>query len=317
MMSEDVTPSDPIGRHPGEVEAHAVSGEGGHSTGSGRVNGIVSDKWKPFLESQRIVYLSGSSDDGEVWCTAVARAKDAVFDIIEPSIARFPFDTDSTDPLCRNFKNGDEIGALVVDFDSARRLRFNGVAHQNRETLEIHCHQAFRNCKKYIHRISFAQRYRREPQGMTSGKTLDSYARDIIESASFFFLATRSRKGDMDISYRGGPRGFVQADGTCLRWPDLRGNSYYMSIGNIISHPISSLLFIDIESGDMLHVYGTAEISWEQADDNSGRRAILFRPYRYEMRKQAFPLAGEITEYGTNILDDSSYNHNLSRKADQ
>lgn len=63
-----------------------------------------------------------------------------------------------------------------------------------------------------------------------------------------------------DMSHRGGPAGFVKvaADGKSVRWADYKGNSMYMSLGNITHNSGISLLFVDYEKGSSVHAEGHA-----------------------------------------------------------
>lgn len=63
-----------------------------------------------------------------------------------------------------------------------------------------------------------------------------------------------------DVSHRGGDRGFVEvaAGAAQLRWPDYRGNDFFMTLGNIAASGHASLMFVDYETGAMLRTEGTA-----------------------------------------------------------
>lgn len=80
-----------------------------------------------------------------------------------------------------------------------------------------------------------------------------------------FFLATAAFEMSeapcgADMSHRGGPAGFVKvaADGKSVRWADYKGNSMYMSLGNITHNSGISLLFVDYEKGSSVHAEGHA-----------------------------------------------------------
>ena len=69
--------------------------------------------------------------------------------------------------------------------------------------------------------------------------------RDIIETASMFFLATSDALGRPDVSYKGGMPGFVQVVGPSeLAFPDYNGNGMFKSLGTILENPNVGLLFI-------------------------------------------------------------------------
>jgi hypothetical protein len=75
----------------------------------------------------------------------------------------------------------------------------------------------------------------------------------MVRAADIFFLATSAHRpgaaaGGLhsgsssqphmgcDVSHRGGPPGFVEVaeGGRTLRWPDYRGNNFYMSLGQLL-----------------------------------------------------------------------------------
>src|SRR5690606_40711585 len=99
-----------------------------------------------------------------------------------------------------------------------------------------------------------------------------------------FFIGSGSRAGTgggpdgYDASHRGGPRGFVHVsnNGTRLRIPDYAGNNYFNTIGNLLRDPRVGLLFVDFETGGLLHVVGRAMIDWAPTDshDPNARRII-------------------------------------------
>src|SRR5262249_38226074 len=95
---------------------------------------------------------------------------------------------------------------------------------------------------------------------------LDRSAAQTISSADTFFIASAARvdepTGGVDVSHRGGPPGFVHLEGDTLTIPDYRGNRYFNTLGNLVSNPRAALLFVEFETGDLLHLRGTTEIVW-------------------------------------------------------
>lgn len=85
--------------------------------------------------------------------------------------------------------------------------------------------------------------------------------RDIIETASVFFLAT-SFEDSVDCSMKGGEPGFVRVTGpSTLAFPDYDGNRMYRSLGNILKNPNVGLLFVRFDGvSTRLRVNGVAAI---------------------------------------------------------
>lgn len=172
-------------------------------------------------------------------------------------------------PALSALQTGKELGALGLDFSNRRRNRVNGViSRMDKNRLEVAVKQSFGNCPKYI------QRRKISPRSGDAGKItylngLDAKAREMITYADTFFVATHahggSPTGGVDISHRGGNPGFVKIIGDTLWVPDFRGNRYMNTLGNLLAEPRAALLFLDFTNGDVLHLQGHTEISW-QAD---------------------------------------------------
>lgn len=86
-----------------------------------------------------------------------------------------------------------------------------------------------------------------------------------IEAAPFFFLATSDRDGHCDCSFKGGGSGLVKVlSANRVAFPHfearVKGNGAYMSLGNILTNPHASMLFIDFTDGARLRINGRATI---------------------------------------------------------
>ena len=84
----------------------------------------------------------------------------------------------------------------------------------------------------------------------------------FIEGAIYFFLATADEAGRPDVSFKGGPGGFVRVTGPSeLAFPDYDGNGMFKSLGNILVNPQVGLLFIAMhERPRRLRVQGRASV---------------------------------------------------------
>jgi predicted pyridoxine 5'-phosphate oxidase superfamily flavin-nucleotide-binding protein len=85
----------------------------------------------------------------------------------------------------------------------------------------------------------------------------------FIESAIYFFLATVDPQGRPDVSFKGGPAGFVRVTASDeLAFPDYDGNGMFKSIGNLSAQPYVGLLFIAMHGHPRrLRISGTATVS--------------------------------------------------------
>lgn len=90
----------------------------------------------------------------------------------------------------------------------------------------------------------------------------------FIEAQPFFFIATASRDGQCDASFRGCE---YDADGKPLPalrvlderrliFPDFTGNGLYNSLGNIMTNPHIGMLFMDFGQQRRARINGVAEV---------------------------------------------------------
>ena len=88
--------------------------------------------------------------------------------------------------------------------------------------------------------------------------------KELIESCSFFFLATADAQGRPDCSYKGGAPGFVRVlEPNLLVFPDYDGNGMFKSLGNVEVNAHIGMLFIAMgEKPKRLRVNGTAALSF-------------------------------------------------------
>ena len=86
-------------------------------------------------------------------------------------------------------------------------------------------------------------------------ETIGDDARQMIESASMFFLATCDDRGLPTCSYKGGDPGFVRVvDEQTIAFPSYDGNGKYQSMGNLLQNPNLGILFIDFEGQQRLRL---------------------------------------------------------------
>jgi hypothetical protein len=130
--------------------------------------------------------------------------------------------------------------------------------------LHLRVLQSFGNCPQYIQTRAVEE----APASTIPAEAVAVDAAEVVEQiarADTFFVATASNgdNGGVDISHRGGLPGFVKARDGVLTVPDFRGNRFFNTLGNLIADPRAALLFVDFETGDLLHLRGRVEIDWE------------------------------------------------------
>lgn len=183
------------------------------------------------------------------------------------------------DPLRDHLVPGAALGLLGIEPHTRRRNRVNGTLTTVRDggfTLRVD--QSFGNCPKYIQ--AREPRWVAEPATFgderpvhREGPTLGEAACELIVRADTFFIASAAastaggRAGGVDVSHRGGRRGFVRVRAehgrSVLTVPDFTGNFLFNTLGNVAANPVAGLLFADPDRGDLLQLTGSAAVVWE------------------------------------------------------
>ncbi|GEP02060.1 pyridoxamine 5'-phosphate oxidase family protein [Methylobacterium oxalidis] len=270
-------------------------------------DGVIGDTpaIRTFMPEQHRTFFAGlpmllvGAVDADGWPIATALAgRPGFVSTPDPETLRVAALPPSDDPAASALRPGAEIGLLGLDFGTRRRNRANGrIAAVDAGGFTVAVEQSFGNCPKYIRRRE-AEAEPRAGGPAESFRGVDARARALIASADTLFVATRARDGvgpagGADISHRGGSPGFVRVDGDVLTIPDLPGNRYFNTLGNLVGEPRASLLLVDFESGDLLTLQGEAEIDWdgrEAAGFAGARRSWSFRALRGWRRPAALPL---------------------------
>jgi uncharacterized protein len=102
------------------------------------------------------------------------------------------------------------------------------------------------------------------PSEIVTRKTLDyidDNARVFIEKSPFITIATANTAGNMDVSPKGDPAGFVKIlNSKTLAIPDRPGNKKADTFTNIIANPKVGLIFMIPGINETLRVNGEAKI---------------------------------------------------------
>lgn len=261
--------------HEGEIALQQMAGSRARlaEVGPRVIRDQMPDQHREFF-AQLPFLVAGSVDaQGQPWASALANEPGFVSspDPRRLVVRATPL---AHDPLREALAAGMPIGLLGIQPHTRRRNRLNGqVTQLDAKGFEVEVGQSFGNCPKYIQarEPEFTGVSRAEPVRRLAA--LDGPARAIIERADTFFIASaHPRAGDapafgVDVSHRGGKPGFVRVDGgQALTVPDFMGNSFFNTLGNLATNPRCGLLFIDFDSGDLLHVAATGQIVHDGAE---------------------------------------------------
>ncbi|GAA2435774.1 pyridoxamine 5'-phosphate oxidase family protein [Mycolicibacterium llatzerense] len=217
-----------------------------------------------FLSEQPMIVLAATDDAGRVWASLVTGPAGFVHAEDDQTIAvdALPVPGDPLHEVLR--RPGQQVGMIAIEPQTRRRMRVNGSVQPAESGLRIHPDQVYSNCPKYISRRHIDEVADvASPAVVRSADVLDERLQRIVARADTFFIGSADPEGNADASHRGGNPGFLQVlSPNRLRWPDYRGNSMFMTLGNINANPRCGLLIPDWDTGTTLQLTGTAEIVW-------------------------------------------------------
>jgi predicted pyridoxine 5'-phosphate oxidase superfamily flavin-nucleotide-binding protein len=252
----------------------------------------------PLLAGFRIAVAASIDARGRVWASLLTGPAGFLRAVGETRlrVAATPL---PGDPLLANLAGRPEVGLILFDPASRRRLRINGKAVQDGEGggFSIAVEQAYGNCRKYIQARRLEDEARApaaDAAGAAPGaagaapagaarvlcsSALSPAQQARIGAADTFFIASAHPEGGADASHRGGRPGFVRVTGARnLSFPDYAGNNMYNTLGNLAGDAHAGLLFVDFETGDLLQVTGRARLVWERevvAQHRGARHAVV------------------------------------------
>ncbi|RXZ31026.1 pyridoxamine 5'-phosphate oxidase [Oxalobacteraceae bacterium CAVE-383] len=311
--------------HSDEVAAQHLAGV--TASGAG-IRAFMPDQHRLFFAGLRYVFATATAADG--WPVAMVLTGEPGFiDTPDSQTLRIAPQTvtgygpDETENGL--FAEGRQIGLLGIDLMTRRRNRANGRITASARiggalVITIAIDQSFGNCPQYIQSrrvhpgLGGDGADNNGPAAFEAFSGLDAAARTAIANADTFFIASRSRTdgpgGGADISHRGGRPGFVHIEGEDLWVPDFRGNNFFNTLGNLRGEPRAALLFIDFDSGGVLHLQGEAEIHWRpeaMRHFEGAERFWRFRVQRGWRRAGALPLRWSFIDAAPGTLQSGNW----------
>jgi predicted pyridoxine 5'-phosphate oxidase superfamily flavin-nucleotide-binding protein len=265
--------------HAGEIEVQRAAGARAEAEQVGR---IIADRipedLPPLLEPFRLAVAASIDGRGRVWASLLTGPA-GFLEVVDETRLDIEAHLAAGDPLRSNLNVRPEMGLLVIDPASRRRLRFNGRGAVRPDGgLSLKVEQVYGNCRKYI-QARRLQPQVRPPSGTvgpartaaarrmpaeaapTRATVLSGAQRAWIGAADTFFIGSAHPEGGADASHRGGRPGFVSVGGErALSFPDYPGNNMFNTLGNLAADPRAGLLFVDFERGDLLQLTGRARL---------------------------------------------------------
>src|SRR5260370_28344505 len=127
-----------------------------------------------FLNEQCRVVLGSTGRDGKIWAS-LRVGKPGFLHVLDPFTLQTASLEVSGDPLIENLKRNQDVGMVVIDFGTRRRMRLNGEAEILPDNgLRIRARQVYGNCQQYIQQ--------RAPETESESKTC-SVAATLISQA--------------------------------------------------------------------------------------------------------------------------------------
>ena len=296
--------------HSGERLAQQRAGKREQTEGVGRrvVRGEMLEQHRLFFAQLPFMLAGARTDDGGVWATMLAGTPGFAH-ALDPLQLRIDAQPLPGDPLDGALRDGAELGLLGIELPTRRRNRLNGViARRDAAGFTVKVRQSFGNCPRYIQqRELLPVHVPSEDAGVAQPQVLDRLDHEaiaLVRRADTLFIASHHsdpeapHSGGADVSHRGGKPGFVRVDGDdTLVMPDFNGNAYFNTIGNLVASPRAGLLFVDWETGTLLHVAVRAEIVWEGPEVQAyagAERLVRMRVEQVIRRPGVLPLRGRL-----------------------
>jgi predicted pyridoxine 5'-phosphate oxidase superfamily flavin-nucleotide-binding protein len=307
--------------HEGELEAQRRAGESlTAAANSPMIGNRIMSGAVQFLREQPMAVIGSRDANGRLWSSILFGRPG----FLEPSPNRQSMQIhidaqlqDPHDPLWKNISGDRQVGILVIEPATRRRLRINGrLTSATDSLLTVQVEESFGNCPKYIQRrtVRFASAQTQDPPagGEQTSDRLQSHQRELVEHADTLFVTSAHPTRGLDTSHRGGNPGFIKVlDEKTLRIPDYPGNSMFNTIGNLLVDPRAGLLIPDFEGHSILQATGTVEVVWakpSERDGDTGRSWI----FHIDEIKQA-PMQAALQ---THFIDYSPFNPATSPNPD-
>lgn len=265
-----------------------------------------------FINQQSMVVLGSLDEDQNVWVSVIF-GKTGFMRAEDEHTVTFELTSmvqNAQDPFWDNIQRRSEVGMLVIEPASRRRLRINGrIEHESDESLRLHVKESYPNCPKYIQRrqiTTSSARFDTPAFSSTEGRVLGQTQRAIITTADTFFVASVHPERGVDASHRGGNAGFVEiVNDHTLRIPDYPGNSMFNTFGNFVVNPRAGLIFLDFSASRTLQLIGRPEIQFDVdgwAEETGGTNRF------WELHIDRWLETDHIPELKWSFLDYSPHN---------
>jgi len=271
--------------HSGELEAQARAGETVLAKrNSGAVREAIPSGARQFIREQQIAVLAREDADDRIWCSVTFGHKGFLQpseDLRRLTLERGLASRRNEDPVWHDLQSGEQIGVLLIDLATRRRLKINGISELTGTGLAVNVTESFPLCPKYIQKRTVHVEGSATSERTTltgTGEHFGPEQMQTMRSADTFFVASTHVERGPDASHRGGLPGFVEVlSESVLRIPDYPGNGMFNTFGNLLLDDRAGLVFVDFTRRVLLQLTGHAQIFWDQSDaaeDTGGTKRL-------------------------------------------
>ncbi len=140
------------------------------------VHDVILDSEKEFIEARDMFFLASVDARGHASCSYKGGEPGFVRVVDEHTIAFPNYDGNGMYQSMGNVLDAGQVGLLFIDFESRRRMRFNGVASidfddplkaefpEAQFVVRVRAREIFTNCPRYIHKLHLVERSRFVPK---------------------------------------------------------------------------------------------------------------------------------------------------------
>lgn len=255
--------------HEGELEVQRRAGVAAKAERVGRiVRGEVPEVARKFAAEREFAILGAADGQGRVWATAL-QGERGFLSVPAETLLHVDARPSAGDPLGASLDTETDVGLLLIDPATRRRMRVNGHARPaGARAFEVSTREVYSNCPRYIRQreVRLALPESGAHRSARWGTELTASQAARLAAADTLFLATRHPDAGADVSHRGGDPGFVQVPAPDrVLIPDYSGNMMFNTLGNLLADERAGLLLLDFDGGGTLQLTGRAEVEWGAA----------------------------------------------------
>lgn len=259
--------------HPGEQALQKRAGVDMRMSDIGPrlIRRSMPDQHRDFFSRLPMLIIGYEDSDQHIWASAIF-GEPGFIESPSPKLLTITSNGAGYHAWICALKPGDALGMLGIEFETRRRNRANGtISQQSNHQLTVSVDQSFGNCNQYIRPRKAIANHPKAPPVCEEFCHWDNDTMEFIRTADTLFIASAFNNtevkgaGGIDVSHRGGERGFLRFDEQQrLLIPDYSGNNFFNTLGNLLLDHRAGLLFFDFLHGHALHLTTQAELLWQR-----------------------------------------------------